>query len=393
MPGPLESGDRKFLIAAGLLIALLMVVGVLFSPPPEEPSRGYPSSYSAGSDGAKAAYLLLAQLGYKVERWEQPPGELPQEPPNTILILAEPRIPASAEEKWQIRRFILKGGRVLAIGGRVAALLPESDFSAFPMAYGEARKFQAQLPGPITQRAPEIELESELRWGSKHPRHLTDYADARGAVVASYRAGHGEIIWWADANPLTNYGLNQASNLALFLNSVGPRKGARILWDEYFHGERPSLESYLARTPAPWVLLQFLLFSAAALFTYSRRSGPLQARVASSTRLSPLEFVETLGDLYRRKRACAGALEIAYHRFRFLLVRRLGLPSNSTKEALWRGAHERLGCQDQEFFKLLQRCEIGIKGPGPTEAETVQLIQRLHVYAELWRLVTKPAGE
>lgn len=390
---PLEPGDRKLLMVAGLLLAFFTAGGLLLSPPGAGPSWGYPSTYSTASDGAKATYLLLGELGYEVERWERPPADLPEQPEHTLLILAEPFIPASAEEKSQIRNFISKGGWVLATGKSGAMLLPESGLPEAQHRAPGAEEFPAQLPSLITREAPQIELERSVRWATRQPHHLAHYGDGESGSVVSYRDGKGQAIWWSGPGPLTNYGLTRASNLMFFLNCVGSRERSRILWDEYFHGQRPGLLAYLGRTPAPWLMLQLFVAFAAVVFTYSRRSGPVQALATSGARLSPLEFVETLGDLYQRKHAAAGALETAYHRFRFLLLRRLGLPSSATSEDICRAARDRLGWQEQDFFKFLTRCARATKGIELSEGETLRLVQELHDYVERWRLGSEQRGE
>jgi len=193
-------------------------------------------------------------------------------------------------------------------------------------------------------------------------------------------------VWWASPGPLTNYGLTQASNLALFLNSVGFPERGRVLWDEYYHGQRPGFVAYLRRTPTPWMLLQFSVLALAVLMTYGRRSGPVREFVTSGSRLSPLEFIETLGDLYHRKGAASSALEIAYHRFRFLLLRRLGLPSTVTLDELQRSVRDRLGCREPEFFRMVQQCDRGLKLKHLSEPQTLRLVQELHRYGRRWSL-------
>src|SRR2546422_9765619 len=103
----------------------------------------------------------------------------------------------------------------------------------------EAQRFAALLPGSITHQAPEIELDSFFRWKPRQPHHLTFYGDREGATVVSYHAGAGVVVWWASPGPLTNYGLTQASNLALFLNSVGFPGRGRGPWGGGFPGPRP----------------------------------------------------------------------------------------------------------------------------------------------------------
>lgn len=390
---PLESGDRKLLIVSGTLLAVIAVVATVLAPPSETPSFGLPSSYSTASQGAKAAYLLLGELGYRVERWTRPPQDLPAQPQNVTLVLAEPFIPASSEERFRIRAFIFAGGRVLATGGLATRWLPENDSHSLKQLFPEPKNYPALLPGPLSRQAPEIILESKARWGEANPRHLAYYGDDDGATVVRYRVGKGEAIWWAGAMPLENRGLNQASNLPLFLNSVGPREETRILWDEYFHGQRPGFWSYISRTPVPWSALQLAALALALFVTFGRRHGPLRSVTTAGVRLSPLEFIETVGELYARKHAAAGALEIAYHRFRFMLLRWLGLPESATPADMSRGVRERLGWTTPGLVETLQRSENAVKNASLREREALRLVQDLHDYAGRLRLASQHRPE
>jgi hypothetical protein len=82
--------------------------------------------------------------------------------------------------------------------------------------------------------------------------------------------------------------------------------------------------------------------------------GPLVTLQAGGSRLSPLEFVETLGDLYARKAAAPEALETAYQRFRFLITRRLGLPPSATPERIAASVADRWMFRDPAFLELLK---------------------------------------
>jgi hypothetical protein len=76
-------------------------------------------------------------------------------------------------------------------------------------------------------------------------------------------------------------------------------------------------------TPLLWAMAQAGLLLLAVLFTFSRRSGPVRPLIEPS-RLSPLEFVETLGGLYQSAHANQVALEVLYQRFQYMLKKRAG---------------------------------------------------------------------
>ncbi len=383
---PLESGDRKLLIVSGLLLAMLTLAAGLLSPPEEQSVSGLPTTYSTGPQGAKAAYLLLGEAGYRVKRWTSPPQALPLQPQNLTLVLAEPTIPPSSEEQAGLRAFIYAGGRVLATGNSAAPLLPQSEVRTLNQSSPQPKTFRARLPGPLSRHAPSIVMRGNARWAASNPGQLEYYGDKLGATVVRYRLGRGEVIWWASSLPLENAGLDQGSNVILFLNSIGPPGSASVFWDEYFHGQRPGLWSYLSRTPVPWSAIQLVVIASALLLTFGRRHGPLRPARTTGTRLSPLEFVETVGELYGRKHAAAGALEIAYHRFRFLLLRRLGLTDAASPGEIGRAVRERLGWKTPGLEETLQKSQQGAKASGLSEAEALRLIQELHDYAGRLRL-------
>ena len=146
----------------------------------------------------------------------------------------------------------------------------------------------------------------------------------------SWKLGDGEILWWAGSTPLTNAGITHDDNLAFFLKSVANwslDEPYHIYWDEYFHGQRSSLWSYVGKTSLPWGLVQLGFLALAVLLTFSRRSGPTYIP-APVSRLSPLEFVDTLGGLYERAGAASSAVSVSYARLRSLLTRHLSLPGN-----------------------------------------------------------------
>jgi hypothetical protein len=383
---PLEAGDRTLLIVAGALLVGMTLAAALLTPRGgESQSVGYPSSFSAASDGGKAAYLLLDELGYEVERWTSLPDQLPDAAEGVVLVIADPFPGVTFEEKQQVEQFIRRGGRVLFAGPATTSLLPATGLTSTGKVSFGWEEFSARTPGPLSRFAPSISMKTMVRWGRSFPDYVPYYGDDQGAVVVKSKLGDGEIIWWADSSPLTNHGLTRSANLMLFLNSIGPPQDTRILWDEYFHGMRAGFWDYLGRTPVPWALAQVGLLFLVIVLTYSRRSGPVAAPRQES-RLSPLEFVETVGDLYERKGAAAGAVEVVFNRFRFLLERRFGLSSPASIESLARAFRERGGPPDAELIGTLRKCEQAVKSGRVSGQQALALAQSLHDYTRRLRL-------
>jgi Domain of unknown function (DUF4350) len=381
MPALLDARDLRLLTATG--VVMLVLLGLTYAtspPPPAQQAIEFPSSYSSNWAGAKAAFLLLGQLGYRVERWEQSPENLPMDAQGSVFVLASPLEAATTAERLAIRRFVTDGGRVVAAGASAAQIVPDADASTVPDLSAQAKTYRALLPSPYTRDAPEITMIAPDAWtASAHP-WLALYGAADKVVAVSYKVGKGQVIWWASPSPLSNGSIRDKGNLEFFLDCLGAPADSHVYWDEYYHGAKASLGSYIASTPLPWAGLQMALAFLAILFTFSRRAGPIRAPAARS-RLSPLEFVETLGDLYRSAHASPAAVGVAYRRFRFALTRKIALPAEAKLPDISRAARERFGWQEEPLLDTLARSERAMRSIRLDDREALDLVRRLHDYS------------
>ncbi|HTR48163.1 MAG TPA: DUF4350 domain-containing protein [Verrucomicrobiae bacterium] len=380
MPSFLDARDLRLLIGAGVVMLLLLGLTYAVSPPPAQQSLGYPSSYSGDWAGAKAAFLLLQNLGYSVERWEQSPEDLPIDSKGMVLVLAEPFQGATVVERSAVRRFVSGGGRVVAMGASAAKIVPDAGATEVPDWNLQPKTYSALVPSPQTHGAPEITMIAPDRWDSSSHTWLNLYGAGDNIVALSYKVGQGEVIWWASPSPISNGSIRDKGNMAFFLNSIGAPENSRVLWDEYFHGARGSLGSYILGTPLPWAALQIGVAFLAILLTFSRRSGAKRAPAADS-RLSPLEFVETLGDLYQSARAAPAAVGVSYRRFRFALSRKLAMAPAAKLSDISRAAAVRFGWQEDSLLDTLTRSERAMRSINLSDREALDLVRQLHDYS------------
>lgn len=391
MPVGIAASDRKLLLIGGTLLVLMLTASVLLAPPGGEFNSLVPSTYSAQSAGAQAAYLLLSQLHYPVSRWESPPTELDADSGDVLLVLAEPTQSPSPKERKALADFVEDGGHVLFTGSNIRTFFPDADVSSTPPD-PKWNSFSPVFPNFLARGAQHVTMQPQAYWGKLDASQLVLFGEPDSLAVVSWKLGDGQVLWWAGSTPLTNAGITREDNFAFFLNSVSnwsSDEPFHIYWDEYFHGQRSSLWSYVGKTSVAWGVLQLGLLAAAVLFTFSRRSGPIYVPVGGS-RLSPLEFVDTLGGLYERAGAASSAVSISHLRLRSLLTRHLSLPSNIPGAELAQSAEQRLGWKDSGLGELLRRAEVSsriVKLP-PREAldlvqKMEQLADRLHVRAQL----------
>jgi len=379
MPLKIDPRDRRLLLGALAIFVLLIAVAAIFGGGSGE-TADIPSTYSTASGGAKAAYLLLSQSGYKVVRFEKPLNDLPESHAST-LILADPEEPITRQEREKLKTFIQTGGRVIATGMFAGTFLPEN--SSVPDFLGTWKKVSAVAPSAITRAAPEIVITPQARWESYSAAYPL-YADGDQIVVVKYPYGKGEVLWWAAATPMTNAGLSESGNLEFLLACLGDRN-TPVLWDEYIHGYRETLASSVAHSQVKWLVLQLALLGVAVLATFSRRSGPTCAP-ATDVRLSPLEFVQTLGGLYERAGTASVAVDVSYQRFRYWLTRRLGVAYNTSIDDLESTVRDRWASKDDHFGAILRQCESAKFDPYLHEKEALHLVQELDEYATRWKL-------
>jgi hypothetical protein len=196
---------------------------------------------------------------------------------------------------------------------------------------------------------------------------------------------------------LTNSGISSQGNLNLFLNAVSfpladEKSTVQIYWDEYFHGERTSLWSYVRKTPVTWGLVQISVLGLIVMFTFSRRSGPTVLPPVVS-RLAPLEFVDTLGGLYERAGAEPAVVGFVYQRFRATLSRQLRISSTVGDTELADAVQTRLGWKETSLKQTLARALVASRARKVEPEEALGLVRELERYEEQLGLKKKIAKE
>jgi hypothetical protein len=355
-----------------------------------------PSTYSASPGGARAAYLLLEELHYKVSRWELSPTELPIGDVDAVLIIADPLDTPTKEEIEALQDFVAEGGQVIFTGERIKSFFLKARVDErFPKA--EWKTFAANIPSNYTAGAQKIVLQTGTAWQTPEASQLALYGDAGSPVVVNWRIGDGRILWWAAATPLTNSGISREGNLNFFLNALNfplpvEKTAVQIYWDEYFHGERTSLWSYVRKTPVAWGLMQISILGLIVIFTFGRRSGPVVLPPVIS-RLAPLEFVDTLGGLYERARAEPAVVGFVYQRFRATLSRQLRISSSASDTELAEAVQNRLGWNESGLKTTLARALVASRARRVEPQEALGLVRELEQYEEQLGLKKKTAKE
>jgi len=366
------SGDARILLWVVVAALAVIVAGAFFAPAREDKDTT-PSSDNSGSHGAKAAFLLLQQLGYRAERWDRPAKELTElDAPQTTLILAGAYPMDLLAERPGIENFLRHGGRVLATGAMSAGMLPESHIAPPNHIYTALCYTSPEGLSPMA-RAGRVAMDVPIRWNSEDVGLRVDQSCGEDAVVVHYPVGTGEVVWWSSAAPLSNRGLKEDASLRLFLASVG-EPGRKVLFDEYIHGARADLWATTAGTPVTALEWQLAAIAVLLVLSFGRRSGPLRIPV-EAPRTSPLEFAESMGDLYRKAGAVDVATGAAERRLKQFLEHEGGIPRETLRaspEVIAEAVAQRFryaspgfvedlkAAQQAEYTKLTARSGLGL---------------------------------
>jgi len=390
--GGLDRKDRRMLYAfLGLVFVLIVLLATVA---PNKDDNPLPGSNLTGRHGAMAAYTLLEQSGYDVQRWEDPLARLAEHADaDTVLILAEPYTP-ELEDQHAIRDILAKGGRVLATGSMGGRLLPGNGIRPRLLKTGVC---QAKPEGIEPLAVPgQVWMDPESAWKPLGPQYRAAYACEGNPVVVEYPYEKGHAVWWASATPLENEHIGMDQDLDLLLNSVGPAREAghirHVYWDESLHGEVRTRWDY---TSGPiWPLLQIGFFGLALLviLSYSRRSGPVRP-LPEAPRTTPIEFLDALGALYRSAGANTTAIQIAWDRFRAVSTRLCGLRGGKPDARELAAAIERRFGQAAAGMEAdLVQAEEACWDESLKPKRTLALVQMLHRHEETLRLASAARG-
>jgi len=382
--------DRRLLLYFGGAVLLLVIVVGVFAPASakDDPT---PSTTNNGPRGAKAAFLLLQQMGRNPVRWTDPLENLDSvDAEKSTLILASPQYDETDTKLLtaSVQQFLERGGRVLTTDTSGAYLLPDGAVQPPGVVHVNDCFSTPEGPGPLAQVGP-VRIDNDAGWKPDTPRFVTEQRCGADAVVVSYAVGKGEAIWWSSPRPLTNEGIKDDGDLRLLLASIGD--GRTVIFDESLHSATGGLWGKARGLPVRWLELQTAVLALLLVLSFSRRRGPVRAP-AMKPRSSPIEFAESMGDLYAKAKATGAATEAARRRLLRVLVREAGITQITVEhgaEAVGEALQLRLGGDWSAVTSHLRDAEAySHKDISPRSA--LHLVQAMNEDAERVRAKLRP---
>jgi hypothetical protein len=345
------SGSAAWLALAGA-IALVTAAGAVSNRRQREAEQSpLPSISNGGSRGLAAARAWLAATG-RPHRALTATGPAPGE----VVLLLAPPVPLAAAEVEALAAHAERGGLVLwAMGDRPQPALEQALGVHRRPAPGDGA-FRAMGPFAPHPLFDGLSLRAG-RWSlvPLRPGSIAIAGNGEAVGAVSIPVGAGEVIVLAGPEPLENFGLAEADDLALLarLSSLGP-----VAFDERHLVADGGVPSAAARGGAA-LALQALLAVALALLALGQRLGVVRVAPAGLSARTARDYLSSLGDLYRRAGAAPELRTAAWRSLRRMLERRAGVSQRASDEE----AGRRLAARAPAAARAFERGRAALRGP------------------------------
>jgi hypothetical protein len=336
--------------AAIVIVVLAVVVNIVLSLL-DSSTRGadetapQSSSLSTGRDGLAAYAELLRRNDHDTAAQRGEVTGTTLSSADTLVVL-DP-VGFDRDEERAVRRFVERGGRLVAGGagatGLLAAVLDD------PPAWSPTGIRNAEPVGSAREVAGlgSVRTADEGSWSA--PGETTPVLAGESRTLATIAdVVRGRVVALADPSPLQNRLLGTADNAGFGLAAAG--EGRTVVFAEGAHGYGEA--SGLGAIPGRWqiALVGLTLAALLGVVAAGRRLGPPEdaARPLPPPRR---EYVDAVADSLARTKRPAEALAPLQAAARARLARRAGLPPTASEEQL-RAAAARLGWSAAEADAL-----------------------------------------
>ncbi len=291
--------ELVILVACALLLVLL---GYERTTMEQRERPSVDSTYDTGPNGYRALYEVLRAAGVPAGRFERMLGTL--DPSIRTLIITgyedDPSAkPLGANDAQLLRRFVLNGGRLVAIDTEFAG---KQDVTPDVGTTLQAKGRDAIALARNAYTAGVTRASGSIDWvfPFKESRGIPLLANKQGIVAVWYRLGRGEVIAVSAPELFSNAEQRNADNLRFAYNVIGNHGLAAF--DEYVHGYDDDLTMWGA-LPGPvhaavWIVV------ALAVIALIGANVPFAPPYLSdkNTERDSSDYIAAIAELMRRSR-------------------------------------------------------------------------------------------
>jgi hypothetical protein len=332
--------SRLWWMVPAAAFLLLVVVAMIIGPPPDPGGKG--TSYDASDAGFRAAYLIIEELKYPVERSRLAAG-------GTVRWVLDPT-DVREQDVANLDAWVQRGGvALLAIDN--AEIATRLGLKLQSKAGGDVVSVDGLDVHSLDVGANCVDLVGQpgTPWDGVR--------EGQKSLVTIVPRGSGEIWFLHRPGVLRNGPMRRADN-AIFASRLADAmladRPGRLVFDEYCHGlrDRPTVAALLFRPPMLAITIQALGLTMLILWSVAPRFGPIRPTPPPHRR-SKEEFLDAIAELLRRK----GDYTDAYRTVQLDLRRRieatLGCPADIPADELAREVERRRGLSAERVRDML----------------------------------------
>lgn len=342
----LHPGVRVVLVALALLIAVNLALQLLASTTRgADETAPRSSSFSTGETGVAGWAELLQRNDRSTSALRGRVTADSVEPDHALVVLDPGGLEAT--EARAVRRFVERGGRLVAGGSSVEGLL-RTLFDE-PPEWSAAGVPRAEPDGDAPEVAGIAEVATAGAGSWRTVGETRAILSGGGRVLASAAdLGAGRVVMLADPSPLQNRLLDRSDNAAFALRITGTTGAVQFAEGPHGYGDATGLGAIPTRWK--WALAGLAVAALVGAVAAGRRLGPPEdeARPLPPPRRV---YVDAVAQALARTRRPAGALAPLQAATRARLARRAGLGPDAGEPEL-RAAATRLGWTTAETDAL-----------------------------------------
>lgn len=249
------------------------------------------------------------------------------------------------------------------------------------MLYSKEKKLFDVSGIPILDfKADTISSTSKVRLKDKYIDPLI--SDENGLVLGKRRYGKGKIYILTLPDLVDNSYLYEDEDNYQFFTNLLLAEGNNIFINEYVHGfmNRDNAMSYYKNTLLSPIFNQILFFMVILIWSVSRRFGRIRP-IVEPERTTNIEYVEAIGNLYKKAGLTGTALAPVYNQFRQHLCKHLNIDIKVNNDDLFAAINKSFSnVQSKELISLILNVQAVMKDNTISKDVMLNYCQKLNEY-------------